>query len=234
MEYLWLTTLIVVALAWKFRHTIADLLSKRDQALREFAATRGWTYRPSGAALAAHWTGEPFSSGDNRRAKHVLRGTYQDRKIVAFDYFYDQRFGRSTETYRNSVVAVELPGELPFLQVTYEGPMGGVVGQAIGTGDLQFEHDGFNQTFRVVAADPKYGHAVVHPRMMELLISSGGIAWRLERNTIVGWSRGAHEPVELVARLKLLCRIADLIPPFVWRDYAGTDPRGDGLAPGSG
>jgi hypothetical protein len=118
--------------------------------------------------------------------------------------------------------------------VTYEGPMGGVVSEAIGTGDLQFEHDGFNQTFRVLAADPKYGHAVIHPRMMELLITSGEIAWRIEGNTIVGWSRGAHNPVEIISRLKLLDRIAGLIPPFVWRDYAGIDPRGDELAPGSG
>jgi hypothetical protein len=42
------------------------------------------------------------------------------------------------------------------------------------------------------------------------------------------------EPAEIIVQLELLSRIADLVPPFVWRDYAGIDPRGDGLAPGSG
>ena len=230
MEYVWFCALVAVMLAWKFRHAIADLVNKRDEALREFAATRGWSYRSSGAALAENWTGEPFSSGDNRRAKYVLRGMHGDRKIVAFDYLYDQRFGRSKETFRYAVVAVELPGELPFLQVTHEGPLD--------SNDLQFEHDGFNQTFRVRAAEPRYGHAVIHPRMMELLLTSGEIAWRIEGSTIVGWSRGAHQPAEIISRLQLLDRIADLIPPFIWRDYAGIDPRpaagGDRLDPGSG
>jgi hypothetical protein len=234
MEWLFAVGFAVLILAWRFRHVFADLLNKRDQAMREFAATRGWTYQSSGAALVLSWTGQPFEAGDNRRAKHVLRGTHRGRKIIAFDYFYDQRFGRTKETYRHSVVAIELPGVLPLLEVSYEGPMGGVVGETLGLGDLQFEHDGFNQTFRVRAANPRYGHAVIHPRMMELLIAAGDIAWRIEGNSIVGWSRGAHEPAEIVRGLTLLDQVADLIPPFVWRDHAGIDPRGDGLAPRSG
>jgi hypothetical protein len=231
---LFLLVVLAIGLAFRYRHAIMDLVTGRDKMLRKFAADRGWTYHPAGPELIGTWAGTPFASGDNRRAKHVVRGDFDGRRAVAFDYLYRQRTNRSRETYRFSVVSLELPGVLPNLQVTREGPMGGVVAAAVGLGDLRFENDTFNQTFRVVAGDDRYGHAVVHPRMMELLLARGWISWRIERNTIVAWSRDAHEPQQILSRLSLLSAVADLIPPFIWRDYAGIDPRGDGLAPGSG
>ncbi len=51
------------------------------------------------------------------------------------------------------------------------------------------------------------------------------IAWRFSGDTVLGWCRGSHDPNELLARLDLLEQVVDNVPPYVWRDYAGVDPR---------
>ncbi len=102
---------------------------------------------------------------------------------------------------------------------------GGAVANALGFRDLQFESEQFNRAFRVKADDERYGHAVVTPRMMELLLARGEIGWRIEGNSLVGWDKGAHNPTEVMSRLTLLQQVMEQVPPYVWRDYAGVDPR---------
>jgi hypothetical protein len=77
----------------------------------------------------------------------------------------------------------------------------------------------------VKADDERFGHAVVTPRMMELLLARGEIGWRIEGNSLVGWDKGNHDPAEVLNRLALLEQVIQQVPPYVWRDYAGIDPR---------
>ena len=62
---------------------------------------------------------------------------------------------------------MQLPGPLPQLEVTHEGIFGGAVANALGFADIQFESEQFNRAFRVKADDQRFGHAVIHPQMME-------------------------------------------------------------------
>jgi hypothetical protein len=221
-----LVVLVAGAAIW-FNYAAAK---KRREEFAAFAAQQGFAYTPENNGLAGQWSGEPFERGDHRRAKNVLTGAFQGRQIVAFDYSYqthstDSKGRRSTQTHKYGVVVMQLPGPLPHLQVTHEGIFGGAVANALGFRDLQFESDQFNRAFRVKADDERFGHAVVHPRMMELLLARGEIGWRIEGNSLVGWDNGAHAPVEVMNRLQLLQQVIDQVPPYVWRDYAGVDPR---------
>ncbi|MGC4937273.1 hypothetical protein [Kribbella sp. DT2] len=229
MEPVLIVVLVVVvagAAIW-FNYAMAK---KRREEFAAFAAQQGLSYVPENNALAGQWGGEPFQHGDHRRAKNVLTGAFQGRQIVAFDYSYqthstDSKGRRQTQTHKYGVVVMQLPGPLPHLQVTHEGIFGGAVANALGFRDLQFESDQFNRAFRVKADDERFGHAVVHPRMMELLLARGEIGWRIEGNSLIGWDGGAHTPVEVTNRLHLLQQVVDQVPPYVWRDYAGVDPR---------
>jgi hypothetical protein len=203
---------------------------KRREAFAAFAAQQGLAYQPENHALANQWSGTPFQTGDHWRVKNVLTGPFQGRQIVAFDYSYqthstDSKGRRSTTTHKFGVVVMQLPGPLPHLEVTHEGIFGGALANAFGFADLQFESEQFNRAFRVKADDPRFGHAVIHPRMMEMLLARGEIGWRIEGNSLVGWDNGAHNPAEVMNRLQLLQLVTDHVPPYVWRDYAGVDPR---------
>jgi hypothetical protein len=203
---------------------------KRREQFSALAAQQGWSYVPSNPSLAGQWSGTPFQTGDNYRIKNVLSGAYNGHPMVAFDYSYQThttngRGQRRTTTHRYAVVVMQLPGALPHLEVTHEGIFGGAVANAFGFRDIQFESEQFNRRFRVKATDERFGHAVVTPRMMELLLARGEIGWRTEGNSLVGWGKGDHDPNQLMNRLGLLQQVIENVPPYVWRDYAGIDPR---------
>jgi hypothetical protein len=209
---------------------------KRRELFAGFAAQHGWTYERAKYSLAGQWSGTPFQTGDNRRVINVISGPFNGHQMVAFDYSYqthstDSKGRRTTTTHKFGVVVLQMPGALPHLQVTHEGIFGGAVANALGFRDLQFEIEQFNRAFRVKADDERYGHAVVTPRMMELLLARGEIGWRIEGNSLVGWDKGAHNPAEVMSRLALLQQVMEQIPPYVWRDYAGVDPRQQPQAP---
>ncbi len=203
---------------------------KRREMFAGFAAQQGWQYQPGNNSMAHQWSGTPFQTGDNRRAHNVLSGAFNGHQMVAFDYSYqthstDSKGRRTTTTHKFGVVVLQMPGALPHLEVTHEGIFGGAVANAFGFRDIQFESDQFNRAFRVKADDERFGHAVVTPRMMELLLARGEIGWRIEGNSLVGWDKGAHNPTEVMNRLTLLQQVVEQVPPYVWRDYAGVDPR---------
>ncbi|WP_112248567.1 hypothetical protein [Kribbella monticola] len=202
---------------------------KRREAFAAFAAQQGFSYLPENNALASRWGGTPFQTGDHWRVRNVLSGQFQGHQMVAFDYSYQThttngKGQRRTTTHKFGVVVMQLPAPLPNLEVGHEGIFGGAVAKALGFGDIRFESEQFNRTFRVTAADQRFGHAVIHPQMMELLLARGEIAWRIEGNSLVGWDAGPHTPTEVMNRLQLLQSVLANIPPYVWRDYAGVDP----------
>ena len=175
------------------------------------AAQYGWSYLPANNALAGQWSGTPFQTGDNRRAKNVLSGRSTATRwlpsTTATRPTRPTRKARTTTTHNFGVVVLQLPGALPHLEVTHEGIFGGAVANALGFRDIQFESEQFNRAFRVKADDERFGHAVVTPRMMELLLARGEIGWRIEGNSLVGWDKGAHNPNEVMNRLSLLAQV---------------------------
>jgi hypothetical protein len=225
-----LVVLLVVAVGAGLGYFNYLAAKKRREAFAAFAAQQSFGYAESNDALANQWSGTPFQTGDHWRVKNVLTGAFHGRQIVAFDYSYqthttDGKGRRHTTTHKFGVVVMQLPGPLPRLEVTHEGIFGGAFAKALGFADLQFESEQFNRAFRVKADDQRFGHAVIHPQMMEMLLARGEIGWRFEGNSLVGWDSGPHAPVEVMNRLLLLQQVVDQVPPYVWRDYAGVDPR---------
>lgn len=195
---------------------------KRREAFSAFATQNGWQYVAEDHRWVNQWGGDPFRTGDHRRARNVITGERDGRRIVAFDYSYethstDSEGRRQTQTHRFGVCAVSLAGQLPTLQITSEGVFA-KLGHMLGFDDIEFESEDFNRKFRVTSDDRKFAFDVVHPRMMEYLLARGDVAWRLEGDTIYCWDGGQHKPVEVMARLEFLDGIGDRIPDFVWRD----------------
>jgi hypothetical protein len=221
--------LIVVLVAavggifWYFRWKASQ---ERMRAMQKLAADHGWTWYAEDSRFVRDDSGTPFGRGRSRRAENVLVGTYRGRRIVAYDYEFKTDSGsgenRNTKTHRYAVWLVTLPHPLPTLEVRQEGIFGGRVASALGFGDLELESEAFNQAYRVECDDNRYGTAMLHPRMMELLLSagpSGGVSWRIEGDILVCWENDRVDPAAIVERLDLLADIIALVPSFVWKDY---------------
>ncbi|GAB3407108.1 DUF3137 domain-containing protein [Flindersiella endophytica] len=186
-------------------------VKKRQQAMSALAAGNGWTWVPQDSSWAHRWTGEPFEVGDGRTATNILLGRHQGWDFAAFDYHYTISNGKTSTQVTCAVWALKLPSMLPWLTVERQG--------VFGKNDVQTESEQFNQAYKIHGHDDRYAMAVLHPRMMELLMSAPETYWRIDRDSLVYWEPGPIEPQRYVQRLNLLVTIAGLIPSYVWKDY---------------
>jgi hypothetical protein len=186
------------------------------------AAARGWTYAPRDRRLPQRWDSWPFGQGRRRRARHVLRGTVDDRPCVAFEYTFRHRVpggpqGPAEAVATWSVVAVALPSPLPRVAVARSGPLGRVAA-ALGRQGFELESEDFNRRFRVRTDDPRVASDVLHPRMMAELLDGPFYDFRLDAADALSCRPGRMRLEDVDDRLAFLSRVVARIPAYVWRD----------------
>jgi hypothetical protein len=204
---------------------------QRRQALRQFAADRGWRFVDRDDTLAGQLRGDfpLFREGDGgRHCRNVLHArTRSGRECLLFDYSYQVRrrstgnngtTTMTTRTIRHAVAAVTLPAWLPELRLARENVLTKLAG-AVGFGDIEVESTEFNRRFRVRAADRGHAFDVLHPRTIDFLLSQPLDSWELAGGRLLvardgRWSIGEYDGV--VAQLE---RFVDLVPDYVWRKH---------------
>jgi hypothetical protein len=204
---------LIAYLGWMFE-------KRRRERLQAFAAQHGWTYQQRDDSLLGTYRGEPFGSGEDRKCKYVLRGTYRGRPSTVFEFEYvtyttDSEGRRQRHVHHNMVGLLGLPRVLPWVQVTREGIMH-KIGHALGFDDIELESEDFNRRFRVRAEDRKLAYDVLHPRMMELLLHADGPAWRMENGAILCWTGGRLDLAGIEPMLDFAGAVVDNVPSFVW------------------
>jgi Protein of unknown function (DUF3137) len=202
---------------------------KRRAALQGYAASNGWSYTASDVSWCVRFSGTPFDTGDNLKARNILQGSWNAMPMVAFDYSYethstDDKGGRSTTVHRFAICALQLRAPLPMLQLTPESLLSRVA-DALGATDIELESEDFNRRYRVKARDPKFAYDVLNPRTMQALMSLPAQNLRLLDVDAITWAPGRLAPVDLPARLSTLKLLVDGIPSFVWADHTEGEPR---------
>jgi Protein of unknown function (DUF3137) len=201
---------------------------RRDE-FRAFAASKGWSYAQRDDRWATHFNGAPFGQGHSIKAGNVLTGQYDGRNMVAFDYVYyttehstDAQGHSHTreESHPYAVVAVDCGVTLPDLRVTPEGLFSRFFGKLLNK-DIELESEDFNRAFTVTCDDRKFASDVLHPRMMELLLTYRDIGWGFNGSWILAYEPGENSLAELQRRLQALDQVLDNVPEFVWRDRKG-------------
>lgn len=198
---------------------------KRREEFAALAAARGWTYAENDQRYVDRFSGAPFGLGHDRQANNVLSGSHDSRPFAAFDYRYSTtststdaqgRTSTHTTVHRFSVVALEVGARLPELSVVPEGFFGRLIGRLTNT-DIEFESEQFNRAFTVHCEDRKFATDVIHPRMMEYLLTVPDLAWSFRDAALVTVSPGDHSLPLLDQTLGQVDGILDLVPEFVWK-----------------
>ena len=202
---------------------------KRREALAALAAQRGWHYEQRDDRWCQAFDGSPFGQGHNRKATNVLSGEYDGRPFVAFDYVYyttetstDSQGHTTTreEAHHFGITGLDMGVPFPALEVTPEGMLGRFIGR-ITNRDIELESEDFNRAFTVHCPDRKFAFDVLHPRMMEYLLTHRDEAFRFDRAWILSVNSGNAKIEEIEPRLALINGIVDQIPEFVWKEVRG-------------
>lgn len=203
---------------------------RRREAFQALATQRGWSYVPRDDSWTDAFRGAPFGNGHDRRATNVLRGEYDGRPFVAFDYVFHttetstDAEGRTTtreQAHPFTVVAVDTGVALPALEVTPETFFARTLGKLL-VRDIQFESEDFNRAFTVQCPDLKFAFDVLHPRMMEFLLAHRDAAFRFDGHSVIAVRNGRASVAEIDGSLGLVDAVLDRVPDFVWRDARGS------------
>jgi len=155
---------------------------RRRKAMAALAAELGWQFDPSKDRThdERYHQFEVFRKGHSRYAYNSIRGVIQvadnNWPVQMGDYHYKVTSGsgknRSTRTYQFSYIVVETPFvALPNLEIRSEGVLDKLA-SFIGFDDIDFESAEFSDRFHVKSSDKKFAYDVVHPRMMEFLLTT--------------------------------------------------------------
>lgn len=208
---------------------------KRREMLQGVAASRGWHYTQRDDDWAHYFDGSPFGQGHNRQAHNILRGLHDGREFVGFDFVY-----HTTETSTNaqghtssrevkhwySVLALRTVDGLPRLEVSPENFLGRAFGKLTNR-DIQLESEEFNRAFTVVCPDRRFAYDILHPRLMEQLLVTRDVGWKIENGWILAIESGRHDVTDIDRRLAVIDGVLDAVPDFVRQQY-GIPPAGPG------
>jgi hypothetical protein len=171
----------------------------RVEALMRVASGLGWAFEPAWMSGEGRLFKGPgpcdetpfnlfkfFHAGDSRGFSNRMTGAADANGIAlrceAGDYQWSTGSGKDRETHNRSYLLFDFSHDLgmpPALCIRPE-TLGDRVWDMIGGQDINFESEEFSRMFHVASPDKKFAFAVIHPRMMEFLMS--GAPQHLEMN----------------------------------------------------
>jgi hypothetical protein len=218
-----LLALLVLAVGAYFAY---EQQQKRQQALRLLAEELGWQFRAEEDRdhddQYSHF--ELFCHGHTRYAYNTLVGAIDvggaawPVKMGDFHYQVTTSNGKTTttHTHRFSYLILNLPyRQLPELLVRREG-MFDALKNLFGFDDIDFESAEFSRRFCVKSPDRRFAYDVIHPRMIEFLLSSEPPTVDVELGScLLADGRDTWSPAEFRATLDWARQFFELWPAHV-------------------
>jgi hypothetical protein len=207
----------LVAYTWHLRRVTAGRRRRLDL-LAAWAVRHGWTLRQVDTRLKYRWHGPPFDLAGTRFVHEALHGQVGGRPVVSFVNVGQPSDTRAGEV--SHVVAVDLPAALPDLSLLLE-TTASTLADAVGVRDLQVESAAFNRARLIGCEDPRYAHAVLHPRAIDLLLTGPlrDRPVRIEGSAVLTWAPGWTDLDQVIPLVDALSAFAATIPRHVLDDH---------------
>ena len=160
-----------------------------------------------------------LAQGENRYARNVFSGTYQQNQVLAFDYhyetYYQDKNGRRTEDHWFSFFILILPAAFPDLTIRRENFLTKVA-QAFGYQDIKFESAEFSRAFSVRSPDKKFAYDVCNAKMMEYLLANRDLSVEIENQVLALAFNTCLSAEQIESNLQRLIELRKLLPEYLF------------------
>jgi hypothetical protein len=195
---------------------------KRRADLSALAARLGLNFNPDedcGLADRFEFLNQ-LAQGENRYAINVLSGTYQQNKVLAFDYHYethstDSKGNRQTHHHWFSFFILTLPASFPELTLRRENFFTKVA-EVFGYQDIKFESAEFSKTFCVRSPDKKFAYDVCNAKMMEYLLANRDLSIEIENEALALAFNTCLSVEQIESNLQRLIEIWSRLPEYLF------------------
>ena len=164
-----------------------------------------------------------LNQGQNRYATNVLSGTYQENKVLAFDYHYEtvthDDKGSHTQDHWFSFFIVTMPTIFPQLTIRREG-LFTKIAEVFGYEAIKFESAEFSKTFCVRSPDKKFAYDVCNAKMMEYLLANRDLSIEIENEVIALVFSGRISLAAFEPNLQRLVEIRSRLPQYLFTQNA--------------
>ncbi|MBM4193701.1 MAG: hypothetical protein FJ202_04885 [Gemmatimonadetes bacterium] len=176
-----IAALVIVVAVLAYR---AD--KQRREALTRFAASLGFSYdRDGGGDFVTNRLHRWFDRGHSKKTRNRIEGSRElaglDCQVYMGDFHYVTGSGKNQSSHAHSYLLLTLPWRgIPNMEIRTEHLLD-KLGDAMGFDDIDFESAEFSRRFMVKSADKRFAYAVIHPRMMEYLMSQDKYGFHIDR-----------------------------------------------------
>jgi len=212
--------IVILAIAAKI---YSDLLAqKRGEGLAALSRRLGLNFSAGenyGLADRFEFLNQ-LAQGENRYARNVLSGTYQQNQVLAFDYHYethstDSKGNRTTQHHWFSFFILTLPMVFPDLTIRRENFLTKVA-EVFGYQDIKFESAEFSKTFCVRSPDKKFAYDVCNAKMMEYLLANRDLSIEIENQVLALAFDRCLSVEQIEANLQRLIEIRSRLPEYLF------------------
>lgn len=176
-----------------------------------------WQHVAPDPGLLYRFRGGPLSVGGMKgfqRVNATAVTSFRGRRVVAFLYTYRKISVLYRPMYAQgyTIVSVDLPAPMPTLEIARRG-LPATPGNPTRLGDSAFD-----QSFQVIADDPRFAQAVLGPHVVRWLMTdrrAGSLPIRIEGPTMSTWSHDLFTPSDRVLRPELVAPMADYLLRFL-------------------
>lgn len=149
--------------------------------------------------------------GLNRTANNIVRGTWNDRQLVAFDYHFATGYGRTGQHCQFSGIILEGDSPMKPLLIRPE-KIRDKIAEFFGHNDIDFESAKFSRRFYVKGPDRRWAYKVLHTEMMEFLLHNRRFTVEMGGNHIMVCAGGLFPPKKYEEAISLAEGILDRLP----------------------
>lgn len=188
--------------------------------MKQIASQLGFIYERYDRSDRAYrnYNLELFQRSHDSEAYNIITGDKFGNRIELFDYLYTINVtGPETykETHKCSICLIITKHNFKNLLIRPED-LSDKIASAVGFQDINFESKEFNRRFRIQASDKKFAYDIIHPQMIEFLLSKKGVPYiEMRDNLLMFYAECEIKPAQYISLFNFAWDFYLKIPQYI-------------------